>query len=366
MQPGQQQPDGEQPQGAPSNPPPPAPPGIPPAGPYPPPPGAAPQQPGFGQAPPPPSYGPGTQPYGQASPPGQPGNQRRTLIAVVAAVAAIALVIVGALVLGNDDDSPKDEQAASERELFGGSDGDHRAPGNDDEGKGVEPGQSGTGGNTGGGSDTGSSGSTGGTEAPAGPLVKPSNTTGPDGTTVLIGVPDATDTLELYEDPRCPPCAMFEQSVGETVIKDIQAGKYKASFHLATFLDTSLGGSGSRNAVSALGAALNVSTHAFLEYKKALYTEENHPTEGADSFSDDTYLLKVAEQVPALAGNSAFAQQVRSGVYDAWAQKMSAAFNASGVEGTPTVKLNGTKLTGSTGSTPMTAADFTAAVDDRI
>ncbi|MER0241867.1 thioredoxin domain-containing protein [Streptomyces sp. HSW2009] len=366
MQPGQQQPDGEQPQGAPSNPPPPAPPGIPPAGPYPPPPGAAPQQPGFGQAPPPPSYGPGTQPYGQASPPGQPGNQRRTLIAVVAAVAAIALVIVGALVLGNDDDSPKDEQAASERELFGGSDGDHRAPGNDDEGKGVEPGQSGTGGNTGGSSDTGSSGSTGGTEAPAGPLVKPSNTTGPDGTTVLIGVPDATDTLELYEDPRCPPCAMFEQSVGETVIKDIQAGKYKASFHLATFLDTSLGGSGSRNAVSALGAALNVSTHAFLEYKKALYTEENHPTEGADSFSDDTYLLKVAEQVPALAGNSAFAQQVRSGVYDAWAQKMSAAFNASGVEGTPTVKLNGTKLTGSTGSTPMTAADFTAAVDDRI
>lgn len=43
-------------------------------------------------------------------------------------------------------------------------------------------------------------------------LVKPKNTEGEDGTTVVIGKPDAKKTLELYEDSRCPACAAFEQA----------------------------------------------------------------------------------------------------------------------------------------------------------
>ncbi len=98
-------------------------------------------------------------------------------------------------------------------------------------------------------------------------LVKPANTTGAEGTTVVIGKPDAKNTLELFEDARCPGCANFEQNVGETVQKDIKDGKYKASFHLGTFLDGNLQGTGSKNALSAMGAALNVGPDAFLKYK---------------------------------------------------------------------------------------------------
>ncbi|WP_328387508.1 DsbA family protein [Streptomyces sp. NBC_00400] len=178
------------------------------------------------------------------------------------------------------------------------------------------------------------------------PLTKPQNTSGKNGTTVVVGKKDAKNTLNLFEDPRCPGCAGFEQTAGATVEKDIKDGKYKASYHLGTFLDANLRGTGSKNALSALGAALNVSPDAFLKYKYALYSKEFHPDEtGPDKFADDSYLIKVADTIPALKGNAAFQKNVKSGTYDRWALEMSDAFSAvKDVTSTPTIKLNDTVL----------------------
>ncbi|WP_416976088.1 thioredoxin domain-containing protein, partial [Streptomyces sp. 4F14] len=52
-------------------------------------------------------------------------------------------------------------------------------------------------------------------------VVTPANTSGTNGTTVVIGKDSAKKTLKVYEDPRCPVCANFEQTVGSTVDKDI-------------------------------------------------------------------------------------------------------------------------------------------------
>ncbi|MGV9241139.1 thioredoxin domain-containing protein, partial [Streptomyces nigra] len=68
-------------------------------------------------------------------------------------------------------------------------------------------------------------------------VTAPANTTGTNGTTVVIGKDSAKKTLKLYEDPRCPVCASFEQAVGPTVEKDIDAGKFKLQFVGGTFLD---------------------------------------------------------------------------------------------------------------------------------
>ncbi|MFE6776823.1 thioredoxin domain-containing protein [Streptomyces sp. NPDC057702] len=296
--------------------------------------------------------------------------KRRTTLVITATVVAVALAITGVLVLGGgSDDGDQGDSAARERQrdaaewqLIGGGGGQSsenpEATGTVGGGSREESG-SGTG--------TGGGASTGGTQPPKGELVKPAHSSGTDGTTVVIGQPAATATLELYEDLRCPPCAQFEQNVGATIIKDIKDGKYKARFTLATFLDNTMGGSGSRNALSALGAALDVSPEAFLDYKKALYAQGNHPTEGADTFSSDTYLLKIAEQVPALAANSAFQGHVRTGTFDVWAYRMSRSFDTSGVASTPTVKLDGQLLSGGGGvGPPTTVADFTRAVDARL
>ncbi|MDH6627062.1 protein-disulfide isomerase [Streptomyces sp. LBL] len=205
-------------------------------------------------------------------------------------------------------------------------------------------------------------------------VVAPANTTGTDGTTVVIGKSSAKKTLKVYEDPRCPVCAQFEQTVGSTVEKDIADGKFKIEYIGGTFIDgDSLGknkigsnGEGSKNAMSAMGSALNVSPDAFMAYKTALYSTKWHPEETDDKFKSDDYLIKVADTVPALKNNKTFQNAVTSGKYDAWALAMSKTFdtNKEGVTGTPTFVMDGKKLTtDSQGNPPMTVADFNRVVD---
>ncbi|MEU9334707.1 thioredoxin domain-containing protein [Streptomyces sp. NPDC048290] len=204
-------------------------------------------------------------------------------------------------------------------------------------------------------------------------VAAPANTTGTDGTSVVIGKADAPKTLKIYEDPRCPVCASFEQTVGSTVDKDVADGKYKVQFVGGTFLDgDSLGdgqvgsnGEGSKNAMSALGAALNVSPEAFLQYKAALYSAKFHPEESDDKFADDSYLIEIGDSVPALKDNAKFQNAVNNGTYDAWALAMSKSFdtNKDDVSGTPSFVMDGKKLTTAGGSQPMTVADFNTAVD---
>ncbi|MGW1651778.1 DsbA family protein [Streptomyces atratus] len=194
-------------------------------------------------------------------------------------------------------------------------------------------------------------------------VTAPKNTSGDNGTTVVIGKPTAKKTLELYEDSRCPICGTLEQAVGETMHKDVDAGKYKIKYIGATFLDNAAGGEGSKNALSALGAALDVSPQAFLDYKSALYSPKFHPEETDDKFKDDAYLIKIADTVEALKGNKAFQKDVKDGTYDSWAMKMSETFEKSGVQGTPTLKMDGKPLTGSDGkNAPMTVAEFNTAI----
>ncbi|MFE2039665.1 thioredoxin domain-containing protein [Streptomyces sp. NPDC059477] len=204
-------------------------------------------------------------------------------------------------------------------------------------------------------------------------VTAPANTTGTDGTTVVIGEESAPKTLKVYEDPRCPVCASFEQTVGSTVDKDIADGKYKVQFVGGTFLDgDSLGdgkvgsnGEGSKNAMSALGAALNVSPDAFLAYKTALYSADWHPEETDDKFANDSYLIEIGDTVPALKDNATFQNAVNNGTYDAWALAMSKTFdtNKDDVTGTPSFVMDGKMLTTSDGNPPMTVADFNTVVD---
>ncbi|MGW2181969.1 DsbA family protein [Streptomyces sp. NPDC001732] len=194
-------------------------------------------------------------------------------------------------------------------------------------------------------------------------VTAPKNTSGENGTTVVIGKSSAKKTLELYEDSRCPVCATFEQTIGEQVHKDVDAGKYKIKYIGATFIDNGAGGEGSKNALSALGAALDVSPDAFLDYKAALYSAKYHPEETDDKFKKDSYLIEVADSVDSLKGNAEFRKNVEDGTFDNWAMKMSATFDDSGVRGTPTVKMGGKTLTGSDGqNAPMTVEEFNTAI----
>ncbi|MGW0880835.1 thioredoxin domain-containing protein [Streptomyces sp. NPDC002671] len=197
-------------------------------------------------------------------------------------------------------------------------------------------------------------------------VVAPAHTTGTDGTTVVLGKDTAKKTLKVYEDPRCPVCATFEQTVGSTVKKDLDDGKFRVEYIGGTFIDDKDNGQGSKNAMSAMGAALNVSPEAFLEYKSALYSAKWHPLETDDKFKSDDYLIEVADTVPALKNNTAFRNAVKKGTYDAWAMAMTKTFdtNKDNVTGTPSFVMDGKLLTAdSQRRPPLTVADFDRLVD---
>jgi protein-disulfide isomerase len=173
------------------------------------------------------------------------------------------------------------------------------------------------------------------------PLVKPANTTGTNGTTITIGDKNNKNTVAEFEDLRCPVCAAYEQAAGTDVLKGATDGKYKIEYTFGTFLDPANGGSGSKKALSALAAALNVSPDAFNQYHTLLYSKAVHPDEKKDEFNNADHLIDLAQKVPALKGNTKFSDAVKKGTFDKWALTMSSTFDKSGVNQTPTVKVNG-------------------------
>ncbi|WP_130797091.1 thioredoxin domain-containing protein [Streptomyces otsuchiensis] len=194
------------------------------------------------------------------------------------------------------------------------------------------------------------------------PDAAPANATGDDGLTVLIGDDDAPHTLSFFEEPRCGGCASFEQNMGETINAGIAAGDYNGDFTFGAFFDDNpqVGGDGSKNAISAMGAALNVSEEAFLGYVEELYSTEFHTSaNGLQDFDSDDKLVEIGKKVEALDADFAqFEKDVRDSTFAVWAVQMAEKFSNSGVESTPTVMVDGEMVT-----TPETPEMLQAAIE---
>ncbi|MEU9186536.1 thioredoxin domain-containing protein [Streptomyces sp. NPDC048484] len=166
-----------------------------------------------------------------------------------------------------------------------------------------------------------------------------------DGTTILVGDPDAKLTVRLYEDLRCPVCEEFEVTGGSRALRaEMLDHRAKTEYTLASFLDDRLGGSGSKKAANALRAALGEGK--FVEYHEVLYA--NQPEESVDGYTDAN-LLELAGEVEGLRG-PAFDTAVKTMKYRSFVTASEKAYErAGGAEepggpGTPTAVINGKKL----------------------
>ncbi|MFI1523819.1 DsbA family protein [Kitasatospora cineracea] len=170
--------------------------------------------------------------------------------------------------------------------------------------------------------------------------------------------------MDVWEDFRCPICKELETSAGAAIQQFADDGTYKIHYHLATFLDDRLGGSGSMTALEAAGAALQEGPEKFKAFHDYLYAHQ--PDEKADGFGSRDKLLDLAENVPGLV-TPAFTDAVNKRTYAPWAAKVSAQFASSGVSGTPTLKLDGKQLNVfSTTGTPVTADQYKALVQQAV
>lgn len=167
----------------------------------------------------------------------------------------------------------------------------------------------------------------------------------PDGTSILVGDPEAQVTVHLFEDPRCPYCKEFETTGGGPVLtKYVLQRKAKVEYTMASFLDPRLGGNGSKKAVNALRAA--VEEGKFAEYHVVLY--QNQPSEEVDGFTD-ARLLQLASKVKGLR-NPSFDTAVKSMKYQSFVNSTERVFEAAGHynghagPGTPTAEVNGYRI----------------------
>ncbi|WP_430382420.1 thioredoxin domain-containing protein [Streptomyces sp. P10-4] len=166
-----------------------------------------------------------------------------------------------------------------------------------------------------------------------------------DGTTIVVGDPDAPVAVRLYEDPRCPVCEEFEVRGGAPELRRAAVRREaRIEYVLASFLDDRVGGSGSKKAVNALRAALDAGK--FAEYHDVLYAHQ--PEVSVDGFTD-AYLLKLAGRVEGLRG-PAFDSAVKTMKYRSFVTAAEKAYErAGGAEepggpGTPTADINGVRI----------------------
>ena len=158
----------------------------------------------------------------------------------------------------------------------------------------------------------------------------------------LITKPGSSDpkvVLGLYEDFLCPVCGRFEQQFGATVNKLIDTGAVAADYYMVSILDRQGDGYSSR-ASNAAYCVANESTDAFRRFHAALYAQQ--PEEGVGPYPDNARLIEVARQAGVAGG---VPDCINKGRYTEMAKGLA---GATGVQATPTIRINGQDYTPTT------------------
>ncbi|GGL00828.1 hypothetical protein Ppa06_69230 [Planomonospora parontospora subsp. parontospora] len=170
---------------------------------------------------------------------------------------------------------------------------------------------------------------------------------------LAVGDAAAPVKLEVYLDYMCPFCGRFEQANSTELDRLVADGAVRLELYPLAFLDRM--SSGSRYSTRTANATATVADRApgaLLAFNTALFAHQ--PAEGSSGLSDD--------EIAALARNAGVPQDVADAftdrLFQPWVETSTAAVFKTGIEGTPTVKINGEVFTGDL----YTAGPLTAAV----
>ena len=179
----------------------------------------------------------------------------------------------------------------------------------------------------------------------------PVNTSG-DGYVFAVGAADAPVTVDLYEDFQCPVCKALEDDAGSTLDDLVAAGTAQVRYHGMAFLDTAENDDYSTRALNAAAVVATVAgTEAYATFHGLLFADQ--PAEGGSGLTDDQ-LVEYAAQ--AGASGATVEEGIRDLFYGDWVAAATDRASQDGVTGTPTVLVDGERLT------DLSAAGLTAAV----
>ncbi|MDO9397315.1 MAG: thioredoxin domain-containing protein [Herbiconiux sp.] len=157
---------------------------------------------------------------------------------------------------------------------------------------------------------------------------------------LALGSKDAPDKLVIYEDFLCPICGEYEATTSDKIAELVAADKLYVDYRPFTLLDRF--GPYSADAASAFGVVLDTSgPEVAKKFHDLLYDDQ--PAEDATDFPGADWLLQKA--VEAGATEADVKAGIEAGENDFAKNATKEAF-AAGVQGTPTVILNGELFNG--------------------
>lgn len=157
------------------------------------------------------------------------------------------------------------------------------------------------------------------------------------GIVVNPGAPANVPTLDLYEDFQCPVCARFEDIFGLQIVDLVKANQVKLVAHPLSFLDDNLRNDSSNRSANAASCAADADK--FLQYHAATF--QGQPKNEGTGYSD-AQLKSFATQA-GISGTAltTWEQCYNTKAHNQWVESVQTQSEKDGVNGTPTVKLNG-------------------------
>jgi protein-disulfide isomerase len=178
------------------------------------------------------------------------------------------------------------------------------------------------------GGDDGSS-----TASGSGEVVQPANTTE---WSIPVGDDAAPVTVALYYDYMCPACGAFEQANGDELDRLVEEGTARVELRPISFLDAqSRGTEYSTRSANAIATVADGAPENVWEFHRALY--EAQPEEGSEGLSDD----EIAQLATDAGVPSDVVDRFTEGTFTGWVAAATEASSEAGVEGTPTVLIDG-------------------------
>jgi protein-disulfide isomerase len=158
----------------------------------------------------------------------------------------------------------------------------------------------------------------------------------------------AAATIDLYEDFQCPNCLNLEKAIGTTLDADVRANRAQVHYHPIAILDASSNNDYSTRAANAALCASDVSVDMFVAYHNTLYGtidgKQVQPPEGGGGRSN-TQLIGYAQHIGMTGTDrTTFASCVQGETHKALVEAMTEDASKNGINGTPTIKVNGKNI----------------------
>lgn len=142
----------------------------------------------------------------------------------------------------------------------------------------------------------------------------------------------ATTTIDVWEDSQCPVCKLFEDANGAYIESLVREKKANVRYHVLSFL-------GDESVRAANASFCAADEGQFLDFHKAIYAVQS-PVENSGFWSNET-LVKMGKKIGITS--TTFENCVTKGSKVDLVQANYDSMSKFGVQGTPTVFINGKK-----------------------